>query len=134
MKNKSSAPKSSPRPKPAGPVRNFRNDQGKLDRAARLGDDGPKTARFAPKSSPRPKPAGPARKFRDDQSMLDRSARLGDSGPTNAGTAFRVGKGPSGGMGAAMKPGSKMGGMGGKKKGYMDGGMVKGGGKACKTY
>ena len=118
MKNKSSAPSTSKRSMPAGPARKFRDDQAKLDRAARLGDDGPKTARFAPSKSPRPMPAGPARKFRADQATLDRSARLGDSGPMNAGTAFRVNKGS---------------GMGGKKKGYMDGGMVKGG-SGCKTY
>jgi hypothetical protein len=97
--------------------------------------------------------------------MKNKSAikRGGPKPPMNAGSAFRVNKGPSsgigaamqpgtsgskmggigaamksgskmGGIGAAMKSGSKMGGMGGKKQGYMDGGMVKGGGKACKTY
>jgi hypothetical protein len=120
MKNKtsSSAPSKSPRSMPAGPARAVRNNQAKFDRSASLGDDGPSRKSMAPKSSPRPMPAGPARAVRSGQAMLDRSARLGDSGPMNAGTAFRI-------------SGSKM---GGKKQGYMDGGMVKGGGKACKTY
>jgi hypothetical protein len=50
------APASSKRPVPAGPAREVRNNQAKLDRAAGLGDDGPKNARFAPAKSPRTVP------------------------------------------------------------------------------
>jgi hypothetical protein len=118
MKNKtsSSAPKSSPRPMSGASARAVRGNQAKFDRSAGLGDDGPSRKSFAPKSSPRPKSAGPARAVRDNQAKLDRSARLGDSGPK-----------------------SSRGGMGGMKKGFMDGGMTstgykKGGTVGCKTY
>ena len=117
MKSSSSAPASSKRSMPAGPAREARKNQAMLDRSASLGDDGPKVSRSAPASSPRPMPAGPARKVRAGQALLDRSARLGDSGPK--------------GLAGAMK--SSRGGMGGKKTGYMSGGMVKGG-SGCKTY
>ena len=105
MKNKtsSSAPSKSQRPMSAGPARKVRENQSRFDRSASLGDDGPTRKSFAPKSSPRPMPAAPARAVRAGQGMFDRAARLGDSGPK------------------------------GMKKGYMNGGSVKGG-SGCKTY
>lgn len=50
------APETSKRPQPIGPARAIRENQAKFDRAAGLGDDGPKTARFAPAKSPRTVP------------------------------------------------------------------------------
>ena len=55
------APETSKRPQPIGPARAIRENQAKFDRAAGLGDDGPKTARFAPAKSPRTVP-NPKRK------------------------------------------------------------------------
>lgn len=94
MKNGSSAPSSSPRSKSGAFSRKVRENQGRFDRSASLGDDGPTRKSSAPATSLRPKSAAPARAVRAGQALLDRSARLGDSGPKSMAAKGKSSGGP----------------------------------------